>query len=42
MLKFYIRDGMEVNKVHEVMSFTQSKWLEFFYFQYSAKKSSCK
>ena len=30
MLKFYIRDGMEVDKIHEVMSSTQSKWLEFF------------
>ena len=28
MLKFYIRHEMVVDKVHEVISFTQSKWLE--------------
>ena len=28
MLKFYVRDGMEVVKVHTVISFKQSKWLE--------------
>ena len=28
MLKFYIRHGMKVNKVHNVISFKQSKWLE--------------
>ena len=28
MLKFYVRYGMEVVKVHTVISFKQSKWLE--------------
>ena len=28
MLKFYIRHGMIVDKVHEIISFTQSRWLE--------------
>ena len=28
MLKFYIRHGMVVDKVHVVISFKQSKWLE--------------
>ena len=27
MLKFYIRHGMEVEKIHSVISFKQSKWL---------------
>ena len=28
MLKFYVRHGMIVHKVHEIISFEQSKWLE--------------
>ena len=28
MLKFYIRHGMVVDKVHNIISFKQSKWLE--------------
>ena len=28
MLKFYIRHGMMVDKVHNVISFKQSRWLE--------------
>ena len=28
MLKFYVRHGMIVDKVHDVISFKQSKWLE--------------
>ena len=28
MLKFYIRHGMIVDKVHEIISFKQSQWLE--------------
>ena len=28
MLKFYVRLGMVVEKIHEVISFKQSKWLE--------------
>ena len=28
MLKFYIRHGMIVDKVHDIISFRQSRWLE--------------
>ena len=28
MLKFYIRHGMVIDKIHEIISFKQSKWLE--------------
>ena len=28
MLKFYVKHGMIVDKIHEVISFKQSKWLE--------------
>ena len=28
LLKFYVRHGMEVVKVHNVISFKQSRWLE--------------
>ena len=28
MLKFYVRHGMVVDKVHNIISFRQSKWLE--------------
>ena len=28
MLKFYVRNGMEVVKVHTVISFQQNNWLE--------------
>ena len=28
MLKFYVRHGMIVDKVHEIISFSQSRWLE--------------
>ena len=28
MLKFYIRHGMIVEKIHEIISFKQSRWLE--------------
>ena len=28
MLKFYVRHGMVVDKIHEKISFIQSKWLE--------------
>ena len=44
MLKFYVRHGMEVDKVHEILSFKQSKWLEKYIYilQYTKEKSSCK
>ena len=28
MLNFYVRHGMVVDKIHEILSFKQSKWLE--------------
>ena len=28
MLKFYVRHGMVVEKIHEIISFKKSKWLE--------------
>ena len=28
LLKFYVKPGMEITKVHEVISFKQKKWLE--------------
>ena len=28
MVKFYVRNGMVVEKIHEIISFKQSKWLE--------------
>ena len=28
MLKFYVRHGMEVEKIHSVISFKEDKWLE--------------
>ena len=28
MLKFYVRHGLIVEKIHEIISFKQSKWLE--------------
>ena len=28
MFKIYVRHGIVVDKVHEIISFTQSKWLE--------------
>ena len=37
MLKFYIKHGMVVDKVHEIISFKQSKWLNK-YIDFHAKK----
>ena len=37
MLKFYVRHGMIVDKVHEIISFKQSKWLNK-YINFHAKK----
>ena len=28
MLKFYVRHGMIVEKIHEIISFKQNRWLE--------------
>ena len=37
MLKFYVRHGMIVDKVHEIISFKQSNWLNK-YIDFHAKK----
>ena len=37
MLKFYVRHGMIVEKVHEIISFKQSKWLES-YISFNTRK----
>ena len=37
MLKFYVRHGMLVEKIHEIISFKQSKWLES-YISFSTQK----
>ena len=43
MLKFYIRHGMIVDKVHNIISFRQSRWLrKYKNFYYSEKKSGSK
>ena len=31
MLKFYVRHGMVDEKIHEIISYTQSKWLEKYF-----------
>ena len=28
MLKFFVRHGMIIDKIHEIISFKQNKWLE--------------
>ena len=37
MLKFYVRHGMIVEKIHEIISFKQSKWLES-YIRFNTQK----
>ena len=37
LLKFYVKHGMIVEKVHEIISFKQSKWLEK-YISFNTKK----
>ena len=37
MLKFYVGHGMIVEKVHEIISFKQSNWLNK-YFDFHAKE----
>ena len=37
MLKFYSRHGMIADKVHEIISFRQSEWLEK-YISFNTKK----
>ena len=42
MLKFYIRHGMVVEKIHEIISFEQSKWLEKYICFYTQKRNKAK
>ena len=42
MLKFYIRHGMIVEKVHEIISFKQSKWLESYISFNTQKRNKAK
>ena len=42
MLKFYIRHGMIVDKVHNIISFKQSKWLEKFVSFNTQKRNKAK
>ena len=37
MLKFYVRHGMVVEKIHEIILFRRSKWLEK-YFSFNTQK----
>ena len=39
MLKFYVRHGMVVEKIHEIISFKQSKWLES-YISFNTQKQN--
>ena len=39
MLNFYVRHGMEVYKVHEIVSITQFKWLENYINFYNQKRN---
>ena len=38
MLNFYVKFGMEVEKVHSVIPFKQSKWLEKYISFYTQKR----
>ena len=42
ILNFYVRHGMIVDKVHEIISFKQSKWLENFISFNTQKKNKAK
>ena len=42
MLKFYVRHGMVVDKLHEIISFKQSKWLENFISFNTQKRNKAK
>ena len=42
MLKFYVRHGMIVEKVHEIISFKQSKWLESYISFNTQKRNKAK
>ena len=42
MLKFYVRHGMVVEKIHEIISFKQSKWLESYISFKTQKRNKAK
>ena len=42
MLKFYVRHGMVVEKIHEIISFKQSKWLESYISFNTQKRNKAK
>ena len=42
MLKFYVRHGMVVEKVHEIISFKKSKWLESYISFNTQKRNKAK
>ena len=42
MLRFYVRHGMIVEKIHEIISFKQSKWLECYISFYTQKRNKAK
>ena len=42
MLKFYVRHGMVVEKIHEIISFTQNKWLEKFIYFITQRRNKAK
>ena len=42
MLKFYVRHGMVVEKIHEIIPFTQSKWLESYISFNTQKRNKAK
>ena len=39
MLKFYVRHGMVVEKIHDIISFNQNKWLEKYIIFNTQKKN---
>ena len=41
-LKFYVRHGMVVEKIHEIISFKQSKWLESYISFNTQKRNKAK
>ena len=42
LLKLYVRHGMVVDKIHEIISFKQSKWLEKYINFYTLKRNKAK
>ena len=42
MLEFYVRHGMVVEKIHEILSFKQSKWLESYISFNTQKRNKAK